>query len=244
MATDEYAAGRDAGSCKPDRVFVTGPRLEGVTTPQREPGFEDLRCSDSDRQLVTDVLNTAYAEGRITIDEHDERVDKAHAAKTFRELNALTTDLIAGPAVNPPGSRPGQSLTPRAPQPGAPAPVEFTGGSGIMSSIKPTLPIRFPEEVTVTSVLGEVKLDLVGATFAASTVRLRVQACLADVRVRVPEGVNVIDNITHSLSESKLRGLVPETGSITVVLEGWSVLSEVQVLGPDTKPKKYEKFIR
>lgn len=214
-----------------------------MTKPTQGPGFEDLRCSDADRQLVTDVLNTAYAEGRITIDEHDERVDQAHAARTFRELNALTTDLIAGPAINPPEVRPGQGLVSR-PTPGVPAPDEFTGGSAILSSIKPTLPLKFPEDVTVTSVLGEVKLDLVGATFAASTVRLRLQVCLADVRIRVPEGVVVVDKLTHTLSESKIRGVVSSPSDVTVILEGWSALCEVNVLGPDTKPKKYEKFLR
>lgn len=221
----------------------TTPRLDGVTTPPRDPGFQDLRCSDSDRQLVTDVLNTAYADGRITLEEHDERVDRAHAAKTFRELNTITADLIAGPAVDPPGSRPGQALS-TTPKPGAPAPIEFTGGTSIMSTLKPAPPVSLPQDVTITTVLGEVRLDLVGATFAASTVRIRLQACMAEVRIRVPEGIMVIDNVNHSLSESKIRGQVPGSPGITVILEGWSVMAEVQVLGPDSKPRKYERFVR
>lgn len=214
-----------------------------MTTPPRDPGFQDLRCSDSDRQLVTEVLNTAYADGRITLGEHDERVDQAHAARTFRELNALTADLIPGPAVDPSGGSPGQALSTTS-QPGAPAPIAFTGGTAVMSTLRPGGPISLPREITVTTVLGDVKLDLVGATFTEPTVRIRVQSCMAEVRIRVPEGVTVIDKVNHTLSESKLRGMVPGRPGITVILEGWSVLADIQVLGPDSKPRKYERFVR
>lgn len=31
------------------------------------------RASDADRDQVTEVLNSAFAEGRLTLDEHQER---------------------------------------------------------------------------------------------------------------------------------------------------------------------------
>ena len=54
----------------------------------------NLRASDADRDQVATVLSTAYAEGRLTRDEHDERLDKAMAARTFDELIPLTHDLV------------------------------------------------------------------------------------------------------------------------------------------------------
>lgn len=50
------------------------------------------RASDADRDQVAEVLHTAYAEGRITLDEHAERTQAALEAKTFDELGAITAD--------------------------------------------------------------------------------------------------------------------------------------------------------
>ena len=53
-----------------------------------------MRCADSDRDLVAEVLNAAFTEGRITQDEHSERMDALWQAKTFGELTPLTEDLM------------------------------------------------------------------------------------------------------------------------------------------------------
>ena len=66
-----------------------------------------LRASDRDRDVVTDVLATAYSEGRLTREELDERSDRAAAAKTLGELPAIVDDLVAtsSTAIMPRGDR-------------------------------------------------------------------------------------------------------------------------------------------
>src|SRR4051812_130229 len=54
----------------------------------------NLRASDADRDKVATVLSTAYAEGRITRDEHDERLDAVMRARTFDDLVPITNDLV------------------------------------------------------------------------------------------------------------------------------------------------------
>ena len=54
----------------------------------------NLRASDTDRDKVATVLSTAYAEGRITRDEHDERLDAVMRARTFDDLVPITSDLV------------------------------------------------------------------------------------------------------------------------------------------------------
>jgi hypothetical protein len=54
-----------------------------------------LRASDRDRDVVNDVLGTAYAEGRLTPDELDERTDQVAHAKTLGQLPPLLADLVA-----------------------------------------------------------------------------------------------------------------------------------------------------
>jgi hypothetical protein len=55
----------------------------------------DLRASDADRDRVIDILRAATADGRLTADEFNERMEAALASRTFRELAPLTADLAA-----------------------------------------------------------------------------------------------------------------------------------------------------
>ena len=52
-----------------------------------------LRAGDADRDATIAELREAFAEGRLTQVEFDERLDEAHAARTFAELERLTVDL-------------------------------------------------------------------------------------------------------------------------------------------------------
>ncbi|MEJ3746112.1 DUF1707 domain-containing protein [Actinomycetes bacterium KLBMP 9797] len=52
-----------------------------------------MRAGDADRQVVADQLRSALEEGRLDLHEYDERLQRAYAAKTYAELDALLTDL-------------------------------------------------------------------------------------------------------------------------------------------------------
>jgi Domain of unknown function (DUF1707) len=54
-----------------------------------------MRASDADRDAAADVLRDAHAEGRLTLEEFEERLDRTLAAKTLGELAGLTQDLPA-----------------------------------------------------------------------------------------------------------------------------------------------------
>ena len=83
-----------------------------------------MRASDADRDRVADQLREALAEGRLTAEEHAERLDAVYAAKTYAELAPIVHDLPAtggvpvpeGPVVAGPTVRddlpPPQSRTP------------------------------------------------------------------------------------------------------------------------------------
>ncbi|MGH2947479.1 MAG: DUF1707 SHOCT-like domain-containing protein [Solirubrobacteraceae bacterium] len=69
----------------------------------------DLRASDADRERTVAALRHHAGEGRLTVDELDERSEHAFAAKTLRELSELQADLPAiatRPAVARPRRRP------------------------------------------------------------------------------------------------------------------------------------------
>jgi hypothetical protein len=75
-----------------------------------------LRAADADRTAVATVLGEHMAAGRLTVDEYEDRLARAYAARTYGELDELTVDLPARTAEPVP--------TPRAT---APAPVHRGG---------------------------------------------------------------------------------------------------------------------
>ncbi|WCN80865.1 DUF1707 SHOCT-like domain-containing protein [Micromonospora sp. LH3U1] len=61
-------------------------------------GQDGMRAADADRAAVADRLRVALNEGRLDLHEYDERLQRAYAARTYAELEALLTDL---PPVTP-----------------------------------------------------------------------------------------------------------------------------------------------
>jgi hypothetical protein len=77
-------------------------------------GREGMRAGDADRQAVAERLKAALDEGRLDLNEYDERLQKTYAAKTYADLDGLLDDL---PGVAPPQRS--QVATYQAPQPAA-----------------------------------------------------------------------------------------------------------------------------
>lgn len=57
------------------------------------PRKPELRASDGDREETVRQLQRGLTQGRLTIDEFDERVQVAYAARTVGQLAELTHDL-------------------------------------------------------------------------------------------------------------------------------------------------------
>src|SRR5947209_17181071 len=53
----------------------------------------ELRIGDSDRDQISDVLSEHVAEGRLTIDELDQRLGILYAARTRSQAAAVLADL-------------------------------------------------------------------------------------------------------------------------------------------------------
>ena len=68
-------------------------------------GYDDrsrLRISDADRHRVAELLREAAGEGRIDMEELDERLEAAYVAKTYADLVPLTADLPLAGQPHPP----------------------------------------------------------------------------------------------------------------------------------------------
>ena len=192
-----------------------------------------FRASDADRDQVAEVLHTAYAEGRLTREEHDERTDAALAARTFDELSALTADLV------PTG---GQSFVP-ATQPKSGVIVsqgavdEPDRMTAVLSSVKRVGPWRIRRSSTVHTLMGSVQLDLTEATFDAPVVEVNTTNVMGELTIRVPLGTVVRDEVTNVLAESSVKDVgEPDRSMPTVVIRGTNVMGEVKVRGPRRPP--------
>jgi len=84
-------------------------------------GFE-MRVGDAEREATAAELREHYASGRLTLDELNERLDKAFAAKTHGDLDALMRDL--------PSARPGAGTGAASVGTGAPGAGWAGPGSG------------------------------------------------------------------------------------------------------------------
>jgi Domain of unknown function (DUF1707)/2TM domain len=79
----------------------------------RDPGGQraSLRASDADRERFVEALGQHHVEGRLTAEELAERTERAYAARTFGELDALGSDL---PPLQPPAPQPAHPAAPAA----------------------------------------------------------------------------------------------------------------------------------
>ncbi|MFF3071067.1 DUF1707 domain-containing protein [Kitasatospora sp. NPDC057904] len=181
---------------KPENHPEPQPRPERPDRPAPAPvhapvAEAELRASDADRERVADLLRDAYAEGRLDVDEHAERIEAAYAAKTLGELAPLTRDLpshrplsFEKPPLDAPAARPSVPAQPPARQE-APQMVAIFGGASRKGRW------RVGSHLKVVAVFGGVDIDLSDAVFESPEVVIDVLALFGGVEVRVPENVSL-----------------------------------------------------
>ncbi len=77
-------------------AFTTSPADQGPDVRARRKLMAAerwMRASDQERDSAAELLSEAYAVGRLSREELDERVAAAYSAKTYGELRDLTADL-------------------------------------------------------------------------------------------------------------------------------------------------------
>lgn len=66
----------------------------------------NVRIGDADREAIAAQLRDHYADGRLTLDELNERLDQTFAAKTKADLDVVMRDLphVSRPLTNAPAA--------------------------------------------------------------------------------------------------------------------------------------------
>lgn len=186
----------------------------------------EIRASDADRDQVAEVLHTAYAEGRITPDEHAERTAALLRSRTFDDLTVLTADLVPT-ALAVPDSGP-SGISPQ------PEPTRLTA---ILASSKRVGPWRVSRSTATNVLLGDVLIDLTEATFETSVVEVNCAQLMGSTKIRVPVGTTVTLEAANILGDSSVKDVGPPDPSMpTVVVRGFNILGDIQVRGPKKPP--------
>ncbi len=185
-----------------------------------------LRISDSDRHQVAELLRHAAGEGRIDLDELDERLEAAYAAKTYADLVPITADLPTR-AEQAPVPRPRPGATPSVPA------VAYNNSFSVMGDCSRRGLWLVPERHTAFSMMGSITLDLRQAQFAAREVTIDAYAIMAGIDVIVNAQTQVIVEgigIMGDFSESRPKVPAELTPSSQVVrVKGMALMAGVSV---------------
>jgi hypothetical protein len=188
-----------------------------------------LRASDRDRDQVAEVLNTAFAEGRLGREEYDERLDQLLRAKTFNDLVGLTRDLVVvgtpAPVAAPQPTS--YQLDPSAPSSGTDRMVAVFSGTERKGRW------RVRRQIEAYAVFGGVDLDMREAVFESRVVEVNGIWCFGGLDIKVPEGVEVRNEVVAIFGGSEVKHVGdPQPGAPVLVIKGVALFGGVSVRGP------------
>ena len=200
----------------------------------------DMRVSDRDRDLVTQVLTTAYSDGRLTKDELDDRIETAMQAKTFDDLTPLTRDLV------PLGGAPSQAVSTTATSASSSALVDTSSVNaepelliGIFGGSSRKGRIRVRRETRCFAMFGGFDLDWREATFEAPEVVIQGGWVFGGLDLKVPEGVHVRDETVGIFGGTDVKDTAAGgPGVPTVVVKGLCLFGGVSIRGPKRPRQK------
>ncbi|MEP6816616.1 MAG: DUF1707 domain-containing protein [Marmoricola sp.] len=190
----------------------------------------ELRISDGDRHRVAELLREAAGDGRIDLEELDQRLEATYAAKTYGDLVPITLDLPAHTDPSPLVRRPSAAATNRA---AAGTEPTYAFSVGIFGETKRVGAWDVGNVHTATSVMGAVVIDLREARFPQGDVVINANAVMGSVevivnaqtRVRV-EGFGIMGSYTEG------RTKVPaetDRESPLVRVRGLALMGSVEV---------------
>ncbi|MFD3499574.1 DUF1707 domain-containing protein [Streptomyces sp. NPDC058676] len=203
--------------------------LQKHTEPQVQSPAE-LRASDADRDRIADILREALAEGRLTADEHAERVEGVLNAKRLGELEVFIRDL---PAAHERRATPLYTPAPNRPTDAIPHDPDDNVVAVFSSAVRKGR-WRAGRRIHAYAVFGSVEIDLSEAIFEYRQVVIKAISVFGNVEVRVPENVSLRGTGGGVLGNFEVDTLDSTDPDAPVVyVDGWSVLGNIE-----GKPKR------
>lgn len=216
--------------------------MEGRPYEMDRPDPARLRISDEDRHQVAEVLRHAAGEGRIDLEELDERLEATYKAKTYGELVPITADLPArttGTLPVPPATPP--AVPPAAAHPMVPV-ATYSNSLSFMGDCTRRGVWRVPEQHTAFAMMGGITIDLREAVFEAREITVNAYAIMAGIEIIVNAHTQVIVEgigIMGAFEQARDKvGPVIDATSPVVRVTGFALMAGVDVV---RKPMPGEK---
>jgi len=196
--------------------------------PAEQP-LPELRASDADRERAVLTLGRAAGDGRLDVEELEERLQLAYAARTHSELARLLADV--GGAIE------GDLAQARAPAPTSRARVGPAGVDGtswivsIMGGNQRTGRWRVAERCNVVNFMGGAELDLHDVELSDHVTVVNVYTLMGGFEIRVPDGVDVQISKFAFMGghEVKLGSEQPPPGAPLIRIRLWTMMGGGEV---------------
>ena len=206
-----------------------------------------MRASDADREKVAGILRDAFAEGRLTHSEYDERLTEAYQAATYGDLVPVMRDLPVPPGtlavpmshgvdlpvagvVNGPVVRPGMVNQ------GDVSPVAIFG------EVKRLGAWTVPAEFNATCIFGGGQLDFTEAILTSRETVLTAVCLFGGLEIVVPEGMIVRSEAIGIFGGVNVPATSTDPGAPTLVIKGAAIFGGIDVKLP--KPPKKGRINR
>jgi Domain of unknown function (DUF1707)/Cell wall-active antibiotics response 4TMS YvqF len=207
-----------------------------MDSPPAVPDRGNLRASDADRERAADVIRQAAGDGRLTMEELDERLDAVYAAKTYAELEPMTRDLPQTPG----GPAPAPAHVPARDPQRFGGEATSHGAFAIMGGFSRKGDWVVPEEFTAFAFMGGGEIDLREARYAGPTATIHAITFMGGIEITVPEDANVrVTGIGIMGAFDHQSGGTGEPGGPTIIVNGVAFMGGVEVKRrPLKKPKR------
>ena len=201
-----------------------------------EPQHPELRASDAERERTADQLRHAAGEGRLTVEELDERLNAAYAARTRGELDRLVGDVAV------PVTTTGDSglTVKRGGDPGTKHLISIMGGTDRRGWW------RVAKQCLSLNIMGGADLDFNDAELADDVVELTVFSLMGGADIYVPEGLNVevSDVAIMGGNDVALGNPAPTPGGPTLRLRLISIMGGTDVTRGRKRSRKERRAPR
>ncbi|MFD9499013.1 DUF1707 domain-containing protein [Streptomyces sp. NPDC060035] len=205
-----------------------------------------MRASDAERERVAETLREAVAEGRLEMDEFEQRLDATYKARTHGELEPLVSDLpVPGTAVahvgaSSPARAPGTSVD-WAGRIGGPA--TSSGGFAFWGGFSRRGRWTVGRTFTAFAMWGGGEIDLREADFEERDVVIRCITIMGGLQVKVPpnvhlhvNGVGVMGGFDEQTKDADFGDPAPDAPRVRVT--GFALMGGV---GVDRKWSKAQR---
>lgn len=193
--------------------------------PQQSPRVQ-MRIGDTERDAVLGVLQNAYGEGQLTLEEFDERQQLCLKARYIGDLSALVVDLPGGEGWHHAVTRPANLSSAPAVSQGVAGRNELAFMSGKVIHLDAKTPA-----VNSFALWGGNEIRTEAVMGPGAEIELSLSSIMGGHTVYVPEGVRVIDHSVNIMAGVHVSNEAAGDGSNgTLIITGFNFWGGTSVL--------------